>query len=121
MAGSSPLSEADKRDLCASFQYTVAQTLTDRLKNAMAMYHTLHPDSDRFVLAGGVAANQYLRGALTEVLNQQGMTLYAPPIALCTDNAAMIAWAGIERFRLGFTDSLAFEPRARWPLASLAE
>ncbi len=75
-----------------------------------------YPDAKYFVLAGGVAANQYLRGRLETVAAEYGMRLTAPPIKLCTDNAAMIAWAGIERFKLGMVDGLDFEPRARWPL-----
>ncbi|MDX2073807.1 MAG: tRNA (adenosine(37)-N6)-threonylcarbamoyltransferase complex transferase subunit TsaD, partial [Alphaproteobacteria bacterium] len=73
-----------------------------------------------FVLAGGVAANQTVRAALSELLTEHGMTLIAPPIPLCTDNAAMIAWAGIERYHAGMIDSLDFEPRARWPLTEIS-
>lgn len=68
------------------------------------------------VIAGGVAANQHINSALAEVAAEYGMALSSPPIALCTDNAAMIAWAGIERLKTNGADSLDFEPRARWPL-----
>jgi N6-L-threonylcarbamoyladenine synthase len=75
-------------------------------------------------VAGGVAANAALRRALSDVAEEGGLPLVAPPPRLCTDNAAMIAWAGIERLRLGLTDALDFAPRPRWPLeagAGLAE
>jgi N6-L-threonylcarbamoyladenine synthase len=68
------------------------------------------------VVAGGVAANVLLRQTLAEVAGEAGFTLVAPPLSLCTDNAAMIAWAGLERFRLGQQDGLDFAPRPRWPL-----
>lgn len=113
------LNEQHKADICASFQYTATQSVLERTRTAVSMFRELHPEGRHFVLAGGVAANQYIRSRLVNVLEQHGLTLVAPPVKLCTDNAAMIAWAGIERFRLGLTDGLDFEPRARWPLASL--
>ena len=94
-------------DLCASFQRTVGDVLIDRCGNALAA-----APSDTLVVAGGVAANTYLRGRLEGL----GVRLVAPPIKLCTDNGAMIAWAGIERLRRGMTDALDFAPRPRWPL-----
>jgi N6-L-threonylcarbamoyladenine synthase len=72
------------------------------------------------VIAGGVAANLAMRGALQRLASQNGLALVAPPIALCTDNGAMIAWAGIERLRLGLIDGLDTPPRARWPLEAKA-
>ena len=98
-------------DLCASFQRTVGDVLADRCANAL----TAAPSST-LVVAGGVAANLYLRGRLDEVAARHGARLVAPPVKLCTDNGAMIAWAGIERLRLGRTDALDFRPRPRWPL-----
>ena len=71
----------------------------------------------RALVAGGVAANQTLRATLTQVAAENGLAFAAPPGRLCTDNAAMIAWAGVERFRLGLIDGLDFAPRPRWPLA----
>jgi N6-L-threonylcarbamoyladenine synthase len=94
-------------DLCASFQRTVGDVFVDRCGNALAM-----APNDTLVVAGGVAANVYLRGRLEGL----GVRLVAPPIRLCTDNGAMIAWAGIERLRRGMTDGLDFAPRPRWPL-----
>ncbi len=110
------LSEQDKADICASFQYTATQSVLERTKAAIQQFKIRYPDGKHFVLAGGVAANEYIRGELQEVLTQNQLELAAPPLKLCTDNAAMIAWAGIERYKLGLTDSLDFEPRARWPL-----
>ncbi len=107
---------AKPEDICASFQRTACDALIDRTKNAIAMFRKHYPTGKDFVLAGGVAANQKIRERLTALLAEHDMRLTAPPTALCTDNAAMIAWAGIERYRLGLTDSLDFEPRARWPL-----
>jgi len=94
-------------DLCASFQRTVGDVLADRCSNALKL-----APSETLVVAGGVAANVYLRGRLEAL----GARLVAPPIRLCTDNGAMIAWAGIERLRRGMTDALDFAPRPRWPL-----
>jgi N6-L-threonylcarbamoyladenine synthase len=98
-------------DLCASFQRTVGDVLVDRCGNALA-----RAPSDTLVVAGGVAANTYLRGRLEGL----GVRLVAPPIKFCTDNGAMIAWAGIERLRRGMVDALDFAPRPRWPLAAAA-
>ena len=98
-------------DLCASFQRTVGDVLVDRCGNALAS-----SSMTTLVVAGGVAANQYLRGRLEELAASHGARLVAPPMSLCTDNAAMIAWAGIERLRLGRIDDLDFAPRPRWPL-----
>lgn len=111
-----PLTEQQKADICASFQYTVAQSVTDRAANAITLFQSKYPNGKSFVLAGGVAANRYLRSELESVIQKARMELVAPPLALCTDNAAMIAWAGMERLQLGLTDKLDFEPRARWPL-----
>ena len=100
-----------RADLCASFQRTVGDVLADRCANALAL-----APSPTLVVAGGVAANLYLRGRLEEVAARHGARLVAPPVKLCTDNGAMIAWAGVERLRLGWTDGLDFRPRPRWPL-----
>jgi N6-L-threonylcarbamoyladenine synthase len=98
-------------DLCASFQRTVGDVLADRCANALAL-----APAPTLVVAGGVAANAYLRGRLESLAASHGIRLVAPPMKLCTDNGAMIAWAGLERLRLGETDSLDFRPRPRWPL-----
>jgi N6-L-threonylcarbamoyladenine synthase len=81
------------------------------------MFQSDFPGPARLVLAGGVAANQALRQRLTEMAGKRGALLVAPPLRLCTDNAAMIAWAGLERWRQNpVADGLDFAPRPRWPL-----
>ncbi len=109
------LSEQVIYDICASFQYTVTEILAKRTINAIAMFQNLCLGSS-FVLSGGVASNMYLRKRLEEVVNNYDMNLVAPPINLCTDNAAMIAWAGAEKLKLGLINSLDVCPRARWSL-----
>ena len=106
----------DVADLCASFQAAAGDALVDRTTNALRRFRDLHPGSDTLVVAGGVAANAYLRARLATLAEAEGVRLIAPPQRLCTDNAAMIAWAGIERLRLGLTAPLDFKPRPRWPL-----
>lgn len=112
------IDEQSRADICASFQYTASESILDRMEHAIASFKAQHPDGKHFVLAGGVAANQYIRGKLEKAAAAHELTLVAPPVKLCTDNAAMIAWAGLERFQLGMTDGMGFEPKARWPLAS---
>jgi N6-L-threonylcarbamoyladenine synthase len=109
-------SAQDIADLCASFQAAIGDVLVDRCRNALAVFAETHPGPARLVVAGGVAANKYLRQRLQDLAQGEGATLIAPPPRLCTDNAAMIAWAGIERFRLGQVDALDLAPRPRWPL-----
>ena len=118
--GPSP-TEQDKADLAASFQRTVMAVILDRAKNAIALFDAAHGAADKhFVVAGGVAANKALREGLVNLAVDHGMRFTAPPMKLCTDNGAMIAWAGLERFRLGLVDDLEAPARARWPLDSLA-
>jgi N6-L-threonylcarbamoyladenine synthase len=107
----------DRRDLCAGFQQAVADVLSEKTRRALQAF-----GEDRPVLAvaGGVAANKALRGALETVCAAEGARFLAPPLALCTDNAAMIAWAGIERFRGGARDGMALVARPRWPLDAAA-
>lgn len=137
--------DQDKADLCASFQAAVGDVLVKKTERAMDLFleasnkmgvgqnqpgcagedRPLHPGRDAsnegggnpsFVIAGGVAANQYLRTRLGGLCTQKGFILACPPIALCTDNATMVAWAGVERLALGLTDPLDTPARARWPL-----
>ena len=111
-----PLTERDAADVAAGFQQAVADVLADRAAHALLMM----PDAKLLVVAGGVAANAQVRSALAGAAAGAGVPMVAPPIRLCTDNAVMVAWAGIERLRLGLTDALDFAPRPRWPLAELA-
>ncbi len=103
-------------DLAASFQRAVVEVLADRAGNAMAMFAEGRAEGRLLVVAGGVAANAAVREGLERAAAARGFTLVAPPVRLCTDNAVMVAWAGIERLRLGWADGLGFEPRPRWPL-----
>ena len=111
-----PLPAQDAADLAASFQAAVVAVLADRTANALAMM----PEARLLVVAGGVAANQSIRAALETVAGRAGLPLVAPPLRLCTDNAVMVAWAGIERLRLGLASSLDAEPRPRWGLEELS-
>ncbi|MEX2009842.1 MAG: tRNA (adenosine(37)-N6)-threonylcarbamoyltransferase complex transferase subunit TsaD, partial [Dongiaceae bacterium] len=110
------LGERDRDDLAAAFQAAVADVLADRTQNALRIVRAERPEVGVLVLAGGVAANRFLRARLETVAAAAGLRLVAPPPRLCTDNAAMIAWAGLERLRLGLRDGLDFAPRPRWPL-----
>jgi len=103
-------------DIAASFQCAVAEVLADRASHAMVMMRARSPDARVLVVAGGVAANASIRATLTDAAAARGFSLVAPPVRLCTDNAVMVAWAGIERLRLGLLDDLDFAPRPRWPL-----
>ena len=103
-------------DLAASFQAAVADVMVDRTRNAIAEFRRRHPGGNTLVVAGGVAANKAIGTRLNALAEAEGMRIVIPPIKLCTDNAAMIAWAGVERYRLGLTDTLDVSPRARWPL-----
>lgn len=103
-------------DIASSFQQTVVDILQDRMGNAIDAYLKLVPRNPTLVVAGGVAANTAVREMLQGLAARHGMIYHAPPMKLCTDNAAMIAWAGVERLRLGMTDPPDFAVRARWPL-----
>jgi N6-L-threonylcarbamoyladenine synthase len=113
-----PLQDQDVADLAASFEAAVTESVVDRCGRAMdAAAHTLDLAGGRhFVVAGGVAANECLRGALRELAARKGYDFHVPPVELCSDNAAMIAWAGTERLALGLTDRLDAPVRPRWPL-----
>jgi N6-L-threonylcarbamoyladenine synthase len=111
------ISEQDINDICASFQKCVGDIIKDRLTNAIEMYQQLYPQGKRLVIAGGVAANKYINKTIEEITSQHGYTRHSPPIKLCTDNGAMIAWAGYERMKAGLIDDIYFVPKARWPLS----
>jgi N6-L-threonylcarbamoyladenine synthase len=118
-----PLSERDICDICASFQLAVTDVLIDRTGNAMGRFVREIPQDQGkiMVVAGGVAANAAIGSALQRLCRDRGFSLNIPPVALCTDNAAMIAWAGAERLARGMIDDLDVPARARWPLDPAAE
>ena len=115
-----PLSEQDVADLCASFQQAVVDVVLDRLRAGLRLFRAKYGAPTALVAAGGVAANQAIRKVLNRLAFEIGTVLVAPPLELCTDNGAMIAWAGCERLALGLTDTLDVAPRARWPLDEIA-
>ncbi len=110
----------DRRDLCAGFQAAVVDVLAEKTRRALVVYRDLNPAVPTFAVAGGVAANGPIRATLQAVCATCDVEFVAPPLALCTDNAAMIAWAGIERFRLGLCDGMDLMARPRWPLDQTA-
>jgi tRNA N6-adenosine threonylcarbamoyltransferase len=111
-----PLEPRDVSDLCAGFQAAVLESTADRLRMGLKLFQERFGPPRALVAAGGVAANQAIRGALQSVAAQAETTLIIPPPALCTDNGAMIAWAGAERLAAGLTDTIDAAPRARWLL-----
>ena len=114
--------EQDRADLAASFQQAVLDIILDRARNAIALFDAAYGAREKhFVVAGGVAANAALRAGLVALAERHGLHFTAPPLNLCTDNGAMIAWAGLERLRLGLVDTLEAPARARWPLDPQAE
>lgn len=105
-------------DICASFQTVICDVLTEKSRRAMAVFREHHGEceSPAFVIAGGVGANQALRGALTQLCSEQDFSFHAPPLKWCTDNGAMIAYAGALRLQVGETSDLTLAARPRWPL-----
>ncbi len=110
------LTRADRADLCAGFQAAVADTFAEKSRRALAAF----PEATAFAVAGGVAANTPIRADLATVAEAAATRFLAPPLALCTDNGAMIAWAAAERMASGQPDGLALSARPRWPLDTLA-
>ncbi|KQT85652.1 tRNA (adenosine(37)-N6)-threonylcarbamoyltransferase complex transferase subunit TsaD [Aurantimonas sp. Leaf443] len=117
-----PLGERDVDDLCAGFQAAVAQSLAERAGRAMRRFRETFPDlaAPVIAVAGGVAANAAIRAALEDEAAKAGLALVAPPLKLCTDNGAMIAYAGLERLEAGLVDGLDAPVRSRWPLDEAA-
>jgi len=111
-----PLEPQDIGDLCAGFQAAVLESTADRLSVGLKLFREQFGAPRALVAAGGVAANQAIRGALQDIAAKAETTLIIPPPALCTDNGAMIAWAGAERMAIGLTDTMDAPPRARWRL-----
>jgi N6-L-threonylcarbamoyladenine synthase len=113
-----PLGQGDVADLCASFQAAVVDVVVDRTRMGLRAFGALAGHPTALVVAGGVAANQALRAALQRLAIEAGLRLVAPPLPLCGDNGAIVAWAGLERLRVGLVDDLTAPARARWPLDS---
>ena len=114
-----PLSDRDVADLCASFQAAVVDVMVDRTRAGLRACREAGIMPSALVVAGGVAANQPIRHGLARLATEAGLPMIAPPIALCGDNGAMIAWAGLERLRLGMVDDMSAVARPRWPLDEL--
>ncbi len=117
--GEAALDRQTIADMCASFQAAIVDCLADRTRHALRLFTASHDGPRHLVVAGGVAANRAIRQRLHDVAEAAGFGLVVPPPALCTDNAVMVAWAGIERLRLGGGEDQNVPARARWPLAEL--
>src|SRR5215213_9030938 len=111
-----PLTQTDVADLCASFQAAVVDVVVDRTRVALRAFGEIAGRPAALVVAGGVAANQTIRRGLERLAGEAGLRMIAPPLPLCGDNGAIIAWAGLERLRLGLIDDLNVAARPRWPL-----
>jgi N6-L-threonylcarbamoyladenine synthase len=113
------LTDQNINDVAASFQYIVGMILSSKMARAIDAYKAYEQNNKTIVIAGGVASNKYLRNLLQITAAQHGYDLIAPPIALCTDNAAMIAFVGLERLRAGLATDIDYKIRARWSLEEL--
>ncbi|MGE3872329.1 MAG: tRNA (adenosine(37)-N6)-threonylcarbamoyltransferase complex transferase subunit TsaD [Parvibaculaceae bacterium] len=117
------LSAVDRADICASFEAAIADTMRDRVGRALRLFKAAFPEvrQPMLVVAGGVAANRKLKSTFETLAARHGFGLIVPPAHLCTDNAAMVAWAGAERLACGLADPLDAPARARWPLDPAAQ
>ena len=116
-----PLTDTDVADLCAGFQAAVVDVVVDRTRTALRVFHRAAGHPTALVVAGGVAANRVMQRALARLASEAGLRLVAPPPELCGDNGAIVAWAGLERLRLGLSDDMTVPARARWPLDAARE
>ena len=110
------LRDSDRKDLCAAFQGAVSDVLVTKTERGIQTYLELNPEHPTVAVAGGVAANTEIRSRLQELADKHGLAFVAPPLPICTDNAAMIAWAGIEQAAISCRPYTNLEPRPRWPL-----
>jgi tRNA N6-adenosine threonylcarbamoyltransferase len=113
------LTDGQRADIAASFQRAVVDVLADRAAHAMMLMQQRFPAADLLVVSGGVASNTSIRAGLAEAARLQGFRLAAPPVRLCSDNAVMVAWTGVERLRRGTRDGLDVNARPRWRLDTL--
>ncbi|MGB0440640.1 MAG: tRNA (adenosine(37)-N6)-threonylcarbamoyltransferase complex transferase subunit TsaD, partial [Paracoccaceae bacterium] len=120
VAADGGLRRGTQADLCAGFQAAVVEVLRVKAGRAVSAYLALGPDQPTLAVAGGVAANTAIRAALQGMCAERGVHFTAPPLALCTDNAAMIAWAGSELYAAGQRDGMDLQARPRWPLDQTA-
>ncbi|MEL6509657.1 MAG: tRNA (adenosine(37)-N6)-threonylcarbamoyltransferase complex transferase subunit TsaD [Pseudomonadota bacterium] len=116
VSGDNGLTEAKRNDLCAGFQAAICDVLGQKTRRAITEYLYLKPIAPSFAVAGGVAANQAIRGVLESISQETGLVFCAPPLPLCTDNAAMIAYAGLALLEDGQISDLTLSARPRWPL-----
>ena len=114
-----PVDDAFINDFCASFQAAVVDCIINRLEHALKTDAVKSANPKTLVVAGGVAKNSAIRAAMEKLADDNGMVFAAPPMSLCTDNGAMIAWAGIENWRVGKIVTEPVAPRPRWPLTEL--
>ena len=118
------LKKEDISDLCYSFQITVGNILKDRCHNAISRFlgnYSHNEKNPALVVCGGVAANQHIRTILQDLTSANRIDFIAPPLPLCSDNGAMIAWVGIEKLKRQMTDTLNIAAKPRWPLDPTAE
>jgi N6-L-threonylcarbamoyladenine synthase len=118
------LKHTDIAALAYSFQITAGDVVIDPCHNAIEQFFATYPQKEKtpaFVVCGGVAANQHLRNSLQDLTGKKKMDFIAPPLSLCSDNGAMIAWVGIEKLKTNKTDTLDIAARPRWPLDPSAE
>jgi N6-L-threonylcarbamoyladenine synthase len=113
-------SEQDAKDIAASFQAAIVDIIVDRVRAGIKLFTEGEGRPHGLVIGGGVGANGAIRRALTRLCAESGLRFVSPPANLCSDNGAIIAWAGLERLKRGFTDDLGFAPRPRWPLDASA-
>lgn len=113
------LSKQDIYDICASFQKTVIEILTDRLENVFKKFKNENISMKSLVIAGGVSANQYIKNNLSELCKKYNYNVITPPLKLCTDNGVMAAWAGLERFKANLISDLKVCPKSRWELEEI--
>lgn len=116
VAAQGGLYRQDQCDLAVAFQLAVRDVLVEKTRRALDVYGALNPKVPGFAVAGGVAANRSICAGLQNLAAERDIPFISPPLELCTDNAAMIAWVGVERYRLGLFDDMSLAARPRWPL-----